>query len=221
MGGPTQEPQRDVRRRATAPLETAKGRDFQRQPPSLEPSPRPSLTRLFLTSKAPAWRGSIRERNWERSCDGTSWQTDMSAGKADDGGDQPMNDFERSVGAVLKENGYEIVPQVGVAGFFVDLGVKHPAKEGTFLLGIECDGASYHSGRSARESRPSPAGNPENLGWKITGSGPPTGSGAEMARLRRCSSISRVSWRMILPTSWRSRRPDRLEVLRQRLVALR
>jgi hypothetical protein len=32
------------------------------------------------TSKAPAWRGSIRERNWERSCDGTSWQTDMSAG---------------------------------------------------------------------------------------------------------------------------------------------
>ena len=66
--------------------------------------------------------------------------------QADDGVDQPMNDFELSVGTVLKENGYEVVPQVGVAGFFIDLGVKHPAKAGTFLLGIECDGASYHSG---------------------------------------------------------------------------
>ena len=43
---------------------------------------------------------------------------------------KPTNDFERSIGAVLKENGYEVVPQVGVAGFFIDLGVKHPAKAG-------------------------------------------------------------------------------------------
>jgi KaiC/GvpD/RAD55 family RecA-like ATPase len=48
--------------------------------------------------------------------------------QADDGGDQPSNDFERSIGTVLKENDYEVVPQVGVAGFFIDLGVKHPGK---------------------------------------------------------------------------------------------
>jgi very-short-patch-repair endonuclease len=87
--------------------------------------------------------------------------------QADDGGDQPSNDFELSVGTVLKENGYEIVPQVGVAGFFIDLGVKHPAKAGTFLLGIECDGASYHSGRSARDRDRLRQEILENLGWKI------------------------------------------------------
>ena len=87
--------------------------------------------------------------------------------QADDGADQPSNDFERSVGAVLKESGYQVVPQVGVAGFFIDLGVRHPAKAGTFLLGIECDGASYHSGRSARDRDRLRQEILENLGWKI------------------------------------------------------
>jgi very-short-patch-repair endonuclease len=87
--------------------------------------------------------------------------------QADDGLDQPTNDFERSVGAVLKDNGYEIVPQIGVAGFFIDLGVKHPAKAGVFLLGIECDGAGYHSGRSARDRDRLRQEILENLGWKI------------------------------------------------------
>ena len=45
---------------------------------------------------------------------------------ADDGAEQPTNDFERCVGAVLKEKGFDVVPQVGVAGFFIDLAVKHP-----------------------------------------------------------------------------------------------
>ncbi len=43
----------------------------------------------------------------------------MFFNKADDGLDQPTNDFERSVGAVLKEKGYEVVAQVGVAGLLV------------------------------------------------------------------------------------------------------
>lgn len=47
---------------------------------------------------------------------------------ADDGGEQPSNDFERSVGAVLKDMGFDVVPQVGVAGFFIDLAVKHPRR---------------------------------------------------------------------------------------------
>ncbi|HVS87500.1 MAG TPA: DUF4011 domain-containing protein [Candidatus Acidoferrum sp.] len=65
--------------------------------------------------------------------------------------DQEVNDFERSVQAVLQAKNYEVVPQVGVAGFFIDLGVKNPKKLGAFLLGIECDGATYHSSKSARD----------------------------------------------------------------------
>ncbi len=64
---------------------------------------------------------------------------------------QEINDFERSVRAVIEARNYETVPQVGVAGFFIDLAVKNPKKPGGFLLGIECDGATYHSSKSARD----------------------------------------------------------------------
>jgi very-short-patch-repair endonuclease len=86
---------------------------------------------------------------------------------ADNGGAQPSNDFERSVGAVLRAKGFEVIPQVGVAGFFIDLGVRHPTKRGTYLLGIECDGASYHSGRSARDRDRLRQEILENQGWRI------------------------------------------------------
>jgi len=85
----------------------------------------------------------------------------------DDGGEQPTNDFERSVGSVLKESGYHVVPQVGVAGFFIDLAVRHPFKPGVFVLGVECDGASYHSGRSARDRDRLRQEILINLGWEI------------------------------------------------------
>lgn len=42
-----------------------------------------------------------------------------------------------------------------------------PAKPGTYLLGIECDGASYHSGRSARDRDRLRQEILEKLGWKI------------------------------------------------------
>jgi very-short-patch-repair endonuclease len=85
----------------------------------------------------------------------------------DHGGEQPANDFEMSVGVLLKEKGFDVVPQVGVAGFFIDLAIKHPFKPGAFLLGIECDGAGYHSGRSARDRDRLRQEIIENLGWKI------------------------------------------------------
>lgn len=85
----------------------------------------------------------------------------------EEGCDQPTNDFERSVGALLKESGFDVVPQVGVAGFFIDLAVKHPTKAGAYLVGIECDGASYHSGRSARDRDRLRQEILESLGWRI------------------------------------------------------
>ncbi len=56
---------------------------------------------------------------------------------------------------------------MGVAGFFIDLAVKDPAKGGTYLLGIECDGARYYSGRSARDRDRLRQEILEKLGWKI------------------------------------------------------
>jgi len=61
------------------------------------------------------------------------------------------SEFERQVAKALAQHGYETHPQVGVAGFFIDLAVIDPEKPGRYLLGIECDGANYHRSRSARD----------------------------------------------------------------------
>jgi hypothetical protein len=42
---------------------------------------------------------------------------------------------------VIRSNGYDVVPQVGVSGFRIDLGVIDPIQPGRFVLGVECDGA--------------------------------------------------------------------------------
>jgi hypothetical protein len=58
--------------------------------------------------------------------------------------------FEDTVRTLLEGAGYEVVPRVGVQGFFIDLGVRRPGQR-SYLCGIECDGAAYHASRSARD----------------------------------------------------------------------
>ncbi len=77
------------------------------------------------------------------------------------------SDFEVSVGKILSDMGVRYVPQVGVAGFFIDLGVLHPESNQDFVLGIECDGASYHSSKSARDRDRLRQEIIESRGWKI------------------------------------------------------
>jgi very-short-patch-repair endonuclease len=55
------------------------------------------------------------------------------------------------VAEVIRQLGYKAEPQVGVAGYFIDMAVRHPVNSDHFVLGIECDGATYHSARSARD----------------------------------------------------------------------
>lgn len=77
------------------------------------------------------------------------------------------SDFELTVGQALKERGFQVVPQVGVAGYFIDIGVIHPHHPGTFILGVECDGATYHSARSARDRDRLREEVLSDLGWNI------------------------------------------------------
>lgn len=70
--------------------------------------------------------------------------------QAPTGGDYD-SDFERQVDVALTSRGYEVHRQVGTAGFIIDLAVVDPVRPGRYLLGIECDGATYHSSRSARD----------------------------------------------------------------------
>ena len=79
----------------------------------------------------------------------------------------PDSDFEIAVKDALLDRGYECVPQVGVAGFFIDIGVRDPKNLGRFLLGIECDGATYHSAKSTRDRDRLRQAILERLGWNI------------------------------------------------------
>jgi very-short-patch-repair endonuclease len=75
--------------------------------------------------------------------------------------------FEEAVAMALRIQGYKVEPQVGVSGFKIDLGVLHPDKPGRFVLGIECDGATYHSSRSARDRDRLRQQVLEGLGWQL------------------------------------------------------
>ncbi|MBL9088359.1 MAG: DNA helicase, partial [Planctomycetia bacterium] len=75
--------------------------------------------------------------------------------------------FEEDVRRTLVERGWEVQPQVGCSGYRVDLGVKDPDAPGRFLLGIECDGAMYHSGKTARDRDRLRQAVLEGLGWRI------------------------------------------------------
>ncbi|MCZ6776007.1 MAG: AAA domain-containing protein, partial [Ignavibacteria bacterium] len=55
---------------------------------------------------------------------------------------EPDSEFEEAVSNLLQNMGYQTEPQVGVAGFFIDIGVLHPNRPGEYLMGIECDGAT-------------------------------------------------------------------------------
>ena len=67
----------------------------------------------------------------------------------------------------LSEDGFDVVPQVGVSGWRIDLGVKHESKSDGYICGIELDGAAYHSSRYARERDYLRQKVLESQGWNI------------------------------------------------------
>lgn len=75
--------------------------------------------------------------------------------------------FEHEVLLALEKRGYDLEPQVGTAGYFIDIGVRDPAYPGRYVLAIECDGASYHSAPSARDRDRLRQSVLEGLGWRF------------------------------------------------------
>lgn len=74
--------------------------------------------------------------------------------------------FEESVYSILSNAGIKSVPQVGVAGYFIDLAVVSNVND-DYVLAIECDGATYHSSKSARDRDRLKQEVLERLGWKV------------------------------------------------------
>jgi very-short-patch-repair endonuclease/KaiC/GvpD/RAD55 family RecA-like ATPase len=75
--------------------------------------------------------------------------------------------FEESVYQALIRRSVQLVPQLGVSQYRIDLAVVDPKQTGRYLLGIECDGAMYHSALTARDRDRLRQQVLEGLGWKI------------------------------------------------------
>lgn len=77
------------------------------------------------------------------------------------------SDFEACVEKALVEVGYKVGRQIGVSGFKIDLAILNPKNDKEYILGIECDGAAYHSSKSARIRDRMRQDILESRGWKI------------------------------------------------------
>jgi very-short-patch-repair endonuclease len=75
--------------------------------------------------------------------------------------------FEKDVAEALRARGWVVDSQIGTAGFSIDLAVVDPRKAGRYLLGIECDGATYHNAATARDRDRLRQAVLERLGWTL------------------------------------------------------
>ena len=79
---------------------------------------------------------------------------------------EPESPFEEAVLAALRRRGHRVDAQVGVSGYRIDLAIK--SENGVrYVLGIECDGATYHSSPAARDRDWLRQQVLERLGWRI------------------------------------------------------
>lgn len=64
---------------------------------------------------------------------------------------EETNDFEEAVAEALRQSDLLVDEQVGVGGYRIDLAIRDPRDATRYLLGVECDGATYHSAKTARD----------------------------------------------------------------------
>lgn len=74
--------------------------------------------------------------------------------------------FEEEVCDFLRSHGYEVDTQVGCSNFKIDIGLKRPGTS-DYLLAIECDGATYHSSKNARDRDRLRQEILESMGWRF------------------------------------------------------
>ncbi|MFM1873303.1 MAG: hypothetical protein RL398_2725, partial [Planctomycetota bacterium] len=75
--------------------------------------------------------------------------------------------LEAAVRDELIRRGHEVHTQVGCGGYRIDLAIVDPRAPGRYLLGIECDGATYHSAATARDRDRLRSAVLRGLGWRL------------------------------------------------------
>jgi len=81
--------------------------------------------------------------------------------------DRETNDFEDAVAEQLISRGLTVERQVGASSFFIDLAIRDRRDPSRFVLGVECDGATYHSSRNAQDRDVLRHTQLRSMGWYI------------------------------------------------------
>lgn len=80
--------------------------------------------------------------------------------------EQCDSEFELEVCEYLREKGFSVDTQVGCSSFKIDLALKQP-NSSDYVLAIECDGATYHSSKTARDRDRLRQDILERMGWRF------------------------------------------------------
>jgi very-short-patch-repair endonuclease len=78
--------------------------------------------------------------------------------------DSPL---EEEIAKALRGKGWEVRSRIGVSGFSIDLAIVDPKRRGRYLVGIECDGATYRASPTARDRDRLRQSVLEKLGWRL------------------------------------------------------
>jgi hypothetical protein len=67
----------------------------------------------------------------------------------------------------IRDWGYTVDTGIGCSGYPVDMGIVHPDKPDSYLLGILCDSENYHNGGTALDRNGTQESVLVGLGWKL------------------------------------------------------
>lgn len=78
------------------------------------------------------------------------------------------DDFVDSIAQFIRDQGFKVQQYIGCSGYKIDIAVKHPSDlVEQFVAGIECDGYSYVSARTARDRDRLRSSVLTNMGWNL------------------------------------------------------
>lgn len=120
-----------------------------------------SMSSADILADSTATKGRLALRNFLAYCERTPESVAHETRRS------PDSDFEIAVAQALEKQGFSCTPQLGVAGYFLDIAVRHPEDPSRYIVGVECDGATYHSAKSARDRDRLREQILEGLGWRV------------------------------------------------------
>ncbi len=78
------------------------------------------------------------------------------------------DDFANAIAQFISNHGYQVSQHIGCSGYKIDIAIHHPSDTiDQYIAGIECDGLSYASARTARDRDRLRGTVLKNMGWNM------------------------------------------------------